>query len=32
LVGIALIKGDLKTLDQTVGELLPQHRSAMSES
>ena len=32
LVGIALTKGDLKSLDQTVGELLPQHRSAMSES
>ena len=32
LVGIALTKGDLKSLDQTVRELLPQHRSAMSES
>ena len=32
LVGIALTKGDLKSLDQTVGELLPQHRTAMSES
>jgi CubicO group peptidase (beta-lactamase class C family) len=32
LVGIALIKGDLKSLDQTLGELLPQHRSAMSKS
>ena len=32
LVGIALTKGDLKSLDQTVGELLPQHRSAMSKS
>jgi CubicO group peptidase (beta-lactamase class C family) len=26
LVGIALTKGDLKSLDQTIGELLPQHR------
>jgi CubicO group peptidase (beta-lactamase class C family) len=32
LVGIALTKGDLKSLDQTLGELLPQHRSAMSKS
>ena len=32
LVGIALTKGDLKSLNQTVGELLPQHRSAMSKS
>jgi CubicO group peptidase (beta-lactamase class C family) len=32
LVGIALTKGDLMSLDQTLGELLPQHRSAMSES
>jgi CubicO group peptidase (beta-lactamase class C family) len=32
LVGIALTKGDLKSLDQTLGELLPQHRSAMSQS
>jgi CubicO group peptidase (beta-lactamase class C family) len=32
LVGIALTKGDLKSLDQTLGELLPQHRSAMSRS
>jgi len=32
LVGIALSEGDLKNLDQTLGELLPQHRSAMSES
>ena len=32
LVGIALIKGDLESLDQTLGELLPQHRSAMSKS
>ena len=32
LVGIALTKGDLKSLDQTLGELLPRHRSAMSKS
>jgi CubicO group peptidase (beta-lactamase class C family) len=32
LVGIALTKGDLKSPDQTLGELLPQHRSAMSQS
>ena len=32
LVGIALTKGDLKSLDQTLGELLPQHRPAMSKS
>jgi CubicO group peptidase (beta-lactamase class C family) len=32
LVGIALTDGDLKSLDQTLGELLPQHRSAMSKS
>jgi CubicO group peptidase (beta-lactamase class C family) len=32
LVGIALTKGDLKSLDQTLGELLPQHRSAMATS
>jgi CubicO group peptidase (beta-lactamase class C family) len=32
LVGIALTKGDLKSLDQTLAELLPQHRSAMSKS
>ena len=32
LVGIALTKGDLKSLDQTLGELLPQHRSAISRS
>lgn len=32
LVGIALTKGDVKSLDQTLGELLPQHRSAMSKS
>jgi CubicO group peptidase (beta-lactamase class C family) len=32
LVGIALTKGDLKSLNQTVGELLPRHRSAMSKS
>ena len=32
LVGIALTKGDLKSLDQTLGELLPQHRSVMSKS
>jgi hypothetical protein len=32
LVGIALTNGDLKSLNQTVGELLPQHRSAMSKS
>jgi CubicO group peptidase (beta-lactamase class C family) len=32
LVGIALTQGDFKSLDQTVGELLPQHRSAMSKS
>jgi CubicO group peptidase (beta-lactamase class C family) len=32
LIGIALAKGDLKSLDQTVGELLPQHQSAMSKS
>jgi CubicO group peptidase (beta-lactamase class C family) len=32
LVGIALTEGDLKSLDQTLAELLPQHRSAMSKS
>ena len=32
LVGIALAKGDLTSLDQTLGELLPQYRSAMSKS
>jgi CubicO group peptidase (beta-lactamase class C family) len=32
LVGIALTTGDLKSLDQTLGELLPQHRSVMSKS
>ena len=32
LVGIALTKGDLRSLDQTLGELLPQHRTAMSKS
>jgi CubicO group peptidase (beta-lactamase class C family) len=32
LVGIALTKGDLKSMDQTLGELLPQHRSSMSKS
>jgi CubicO group peptidase (beta-lactamase class C family) len=32
LVGVALTKGDLESLDQTLGELLPQHRSAMSKS
>jgi CubicO group peptidase (beta-lactamase class C family) len=32
LVGIALAKGDVKSLDQTLGELLPQPRSAMSKS
>ncbi len=32
LVGIALTKGDLESLDQTLGELLPQHRSVMSKS
>jgi CubicO group peptidase (beta-lactamase class C family) len=31
LVGIALTRGDLRSLDQTLGELLPQHRSAMSK-
>jgi CubicO group peptidase (beta-lactamase class C family) len=32
LVGIALTRGDLRSLDQTLGELLPQHRTAMSTS
>jgi CubicO group peptidase (beta-lactamase class C family) len=32
LVGIALTKGDLESLDQTLSELLPQHRSVMSKS
>jgi CubicO group peptidase (beta-lactamase class C family) len=32
LIGIALTKGDLRSLDQTLGELLPQHRTAMSKS
>lgn len=32
LIGIALTKGDLESPDQTLGELLPQHRSAMSKS
>jgi CubicO group peptidase (beta-lactamase class C family) len=31
LVGIALTKGSLRSLDQTVGELFPQHRSTMSK-
>jgi hypothetical protein len=29
---IALTKGDFKSLDQSVGELLAHHRSAMSKS
>jgi CubicO group peptidase (beta-lactamase class C family) len=32
LVGIALTKGDVRSLDQTLGELLPQYRSVMSKS
>ncbi len=30
LVGIALADGSLKSLDQTLGELLPEHRTVMS--
>jgi CubicO group peptidase (beta-lactamase class C family) len=32
LVGIAISEGILDSLDQTLGELLPEHRSSMSSS
>lgn len=30
LIGIALTRGDLKSLDQNLGQLLPQHRATMA--